>query len=114
MFVISPEGTIARVGSVPSVRDVNMMASNLDNLAGVDARGQIVYPSTFRVSMLDSPDSKRAQHACSCRTKSTSWRAVCPPRREREANTICQGFAFQCRSNETFDGAPPSRTTRFV
>lgn len=43
MFVIDPSGKIARVASVPRSQDAGMIANNLTNIPGFDAKGRLVY-----------------------------------------------------------------------
>lgn len=49
MFVISPEGTIARIASVPRSQDAAALGNNSSTLAGLDARGRLVYRGLTRV-----------------------------------------------------------------
>ena len=59
MLVISPEGTIARVMSVPRSQDAGMLASGTLGSPGFDARGRLVYRGGFRFNFTQPPGGGR-------------------------------------------------------
>jgi len=64
MFVIGPNGAIARVASVPRSQDANTIGSNMGGLPGLDAKGRIVYsagPAPMRITSMRGPNNGAAQ-----------------------------------------------------
>ncbi len=49
MLVIGPDGSIARVASLPRSQDAAALANNTATLAGLDARGRLIYRGLTRV-----------------------------------------------------------------
>jgi hypothetical protein len=47
MFVLDPNGAIARVAAVPRSQDAGMMGSNVANTPAVDTKGRLVYRGGF-------------------------------------------------------------------
>ena len=64
MFVIGPNGAIARVASVPRSQDANTIGSNMGGLPGLDAKGRIVYaagPAPMRITAMRGSNNGAAQ-----------------------------------------------------
>ena len=52
MFVIGPDGAIARIASLPRSQDAAALANNTATLPGLDGRGRLVYRGLTRVKQL--------------------------------------------------------------
>src|SRR5262249_26022886 len=65
MFVIGPDGRVARVGSIPRSQDALAMATTSNGWPGLDAAGRLVYRASLNpqrmtsggLTMGQSPDS---------------------------------------------------------
>ena len=54
MFVIGPDGAIARIASLPRSQDAAALANNTATLPGLDARGRLVYRGLTRVKQVQN------------------------------------------------------------
>lgn len=63
MFVLSPQGAIARVASVPRSQDASQLVINGGSAAGLDAVGRLVYRSGMRLPTLNATGMTTAASA---------------------------------------------------